>query len=85
MPNLKAIIYSIRNLYDTEVLRGKSVNASLFNKFGSKTESEVWKLDREEDFYRLHKVLLTFNSCKSKFEFNRKNELRTKKMQIAAK
>jgi len=74
---LKALIYSIRNLYDVEVFRGKVVNLSLMHKLTNKnTERGVLKLEKEEDFYNFHKTLLPLNSCKTKFEFNRKNAQR---------
>lgn len=84
MPNLKALLFSIRNLYDFNVLQDKIVNPTHLNYKSARqsqflSEKTHWRLENEEEFYKFHKILIPFNSCKSKFEFNLKNKNKVKK------
>ena len=67
IPNLKALLYSIRNLFDLDVLKSKVVNPSyLLSKAARKSwlpcEHQEWSLENEDVFYKFHKILLPFNS-----------------------
>ena len=67
IPNLKALLYSIRNLFDLDVLKSKIVNPSyLLSKASQKSwlscEHREWSLENEDVFYKFHKILLPFNS-----------------------
>ena len=79
IPNLKALLYSIRNLFDLDVLKCKVVNPSYLlsrtaGNYWFSSEHKEWSLENEDVFYKFHKILLPFNYQKSKFELNLKNK-----------